>query len=217
MDMRGHGDSDWAGEGNYTLEHHASDVIALIRHLGLQNVILMGGSTGGRVALVTAALAPESTGALIMEDVGAVRPPPIAQGFADRVAAGDPQFDTVEEWATHLQGQNARTPAHVFQHLARHNTKRLPNGKLGLKRDILIQKDFIALELWHYVEKVRAPFLVMPGSESEIVGQDQQVRFPQIRPDVEIITVQDAGHMIVHDQPEVFEEVVLRFLERHGL
>lgn len=217
MDMRGHGDSEWAGLGNYTTEHHASDVIELMKHLDLPRAVILGGSTGGRVALVTAALAPERTAALIMEDVGAVRPPAIAQGFADRVAGGDPELDTVEEWAEVLQRQNHVTPGHVFLHLARHNTRRLPNGKLGLKRDILIQKDFIALELWRYVEMVKAPFLLMPGSESEIVGEDQQVRFRQIRPDIEIVTVQGAGHMIVHDQPEQFDRIVLDFLRRHGL
>ncbi len=217
VDMRGHGDSDWADEGNYTTEHYAADVVALIQHLDLSQVILLGGSTGGRVALVTAALAPDRAAALIMEDVGAVRPATISQGFADRVAAGDPQFDTVEEWARHLQGRNARTPYHVFQHLALHGTKRLPTGKLGLKRDALIQRDFVPLELWHYVERVRAPFLLLVGSESAIVGQDQQTRFRQIRPDIEIVTVQGAGHIIVHDKPEEFEGLVLDFLRRHEL
>ena len=217
VDMRGQGDSDWAGEGNYKTEDHASDVIALMTQLDLKNVILMGGSTGGRVALVSAALAPDRAGALIMEDVGAVRPPSIAQGFADRVANGDPEYDTVEEWAKNLQGQNQRTPYAVFLHLAQHNTKRLPNGKLGLKRDVLIQKDFVPLELWRYVEQVKAPFLLMPGSESEIVGEDQQIRFKQLRPDIEITTIKDAGHLIVHEQPEVFDRTILDFLHRHGL
>ena len=217
LDMRGHGDSDWAGEGNYTTEDYASDVVELIRQRDLNRFVVMGGSTGGRVALLTAAMLPDRAGALIMEDVGAVRPPSIAGGFAERAAAGDPEFDTVDEWAKQLQGQNQRMPFSAFQHLAQHNMKRLPNGKLGQKRDLLIQKDFVPMELWRYVEQVRAPFLLMPGSESEIVGQDQQERFKQIRPDIEITTIQGAGHLIVHEQPEVFETTVLDFLHRHGL
>ncbi|RLT41194.1 MAG: alpha/beta hydrolase [Chloroflexi bacterium] len=217
MDMRGHGDSDWAGEGHYTTEEYASDVVALIKHLNLPRFIAMGGSTGGRVAMLAAAMVPDKAAALIMEDVGAVRPPSIAGGFAERAAAGDPEFDTVEEWAKQMQGTNTRMPYAVFQHLAQHNTKRLPNGKLGVKRDLMIQKDFIPLELWRYVEQVQAPFLLMPGSESEIVGEDQQMKFKELRPEIEIITIKDAGHLIVHEQPEVFEKTVLDFLHRHGL
>ncbi len=217
LDMRGLGDSDWAGEGNYTTEHHAGDVGVFMEMLRPHKAVLLGGSTGGRVALVAAAQNPEWTAALVMEDVGAVRPPSIAQGFATRVAGGDPQYDTVEEWAKNLQGQNTRTPPEVFRLLAETSTKRLPNGKLGLKRDILIQRDFIPLELWRYVEQVRAPLLLILGSESEIVGQDQQTRFKQIRPDVEIVTVQGAGHTVVHDKPEEFDRTVLGFLARHGV
>lgn len=217
LDMRGHGDSQWAGEGNYTTEHYASDVAALVEHLNLERVIVLGGSLGGRVALVYAAQHPQQAAALIMEDVGAVRPPAISQGFADRVAAGDPEFDTVEEWAQHLRGQNRRTPVEFFLQNARHGTKRLPNGKLGLKRDVAIQRDFVPLELWHYVEKVRAPFLLLIGSESTIVGRDQQERFRQIVPNISMVTIQGAGHIIVHDKPEEFEGTVRSFLTSHGL
>ncbi|MBI4539108.1 MAG: alpha/beta hydrolase [Gemmatimonadetes bacterium] len=217
LDMRGHGDSDWAGDGKYTAEDYAADVAALVDHLRLPPAIVLGGSTGGRVALVFAAQHPERVTAVIMEDVGAVRPASIAQGWAERLARGDPEFDTVEEWARQLQGQNRRTPFEGFLHDARHGTRPLPNGKLGLKRDPAVQRDLVPLELWHYVERLRAPLLVLIGSESSIVGKDQQDRFRQILPTVELVTIQDAGHIIVHDQPEAFERAVRQFLAQHGL
>jgi pimeloyl-ACP methyl ester carboxylesterase len=215
LDMRGHGQSDWAGEGNYTTEHNAMDVAALAEHLDLRQTVVLGGSLGGRVALVFAAEHPERVAALVMEDVGAVRPPSIAQGFADRIAEGDPQFDSLEEWAEQLRGRNQRTPFEYFQHNALHATKRLPNGKLGLKRDPAIQLDFVPLELWRYVEKVRVPLLLLIGSESNIVGEDQQTRFRELRPDIEMVTIEGAGHIIVHDKAEEFEAAVRGFLGRH--
>lgn len=217
LDMRGHGDSEWAGAGQYTTEDYAKDVAALVSHLELDRTILLGGSTGGRVALVYAALHPERVSALVMEDVGAVRPPSIASNFAERLAAGDPEFDTIEEWAAHLRGRNQRTPAEVFQHLAQHSTRRLPSGKLVLKRDPAILMDMQPLELWEYVEKIRAPLLLVLGSESTIVGEDQQIRFRQIQPDIEIVVVPGAGHIVVHDKPDEFERVVHSFLTLHGL
>ena len=212
MDMRGHGDSDWAGEGKYTTEHYASDVEALVGQLGLKNIVMLGGSTGGRVALVYAAQHPKKVTHLIMEDVGAVRPASISQGFADRIAAGDPELDTVGEWAKQQQGQNQRTPYEVFLHNAHHSAKRLPNGKLGLKRDPAIQRDFVPLELWHYVEKITARFLLMIGTESNIVGKDQRERFCEILPEIQIVGIEDAGHIIVQDKPEEFEAEIRQFL-----
>ncbi len=217
VDMRGHGDSDWAGAGNYTLEHHASDVAALVDQLGLERVTVLGGSTGGRVAMVYAAQNPEKAAAVVMEDVGAVRPQSIAQGFADRIAAGDPELDTVEEWAEQTRGQNQRTPFEYYLHNAPYLTKRLPNGKLGLKRDPLVQRDFVPLELWGYVEQLKAPLLLLIGLESAIVGQDQQDRFRQILPNIRMETFEGAGHFIVHDKAEEFEGTVRDFLSSHGL
>jgi len=146
-----------------------------------------------------------------------VRPQEISQRFADRVAAGDSEFDTVEEWAEHLRGQNRRTPREFFLHNARYGTKRLPNGKLGLKRDVAIQRDFVPMELWNYVQKVRAPFLLVLGSESSIVSPEQRDRMLQMIPDSEAAPIQGAGHIIVHDKPDEFERTVRNFLTLHGL
>ena len=212
MDMRGHGDSSWAGTGNYTTEDYASDVEILVDKLGLNNIIILGGSTGGRVALVYAAQHPDKVTHLIMEDVGAVRPASISQGFADRIASGDPEFDSFEEWAKHYQGQNQRAKYEVFLNNAHHSVRRLPNGKLGLKRDPVIQLDFVPLELWHYVEKVTVKFLLMIGTESNIVGDDQQQRFCEILPDIQIVTIENAGHIIVQDRPAEFESEIRNFL-----
>ena len=217
LDLRGHGDSQWAGEGHYTTEHYASDVAALVDHLDLGQIIVLGGSLGGRVALVYAAQHPERVAALIMEDVGPVRPAEISQRFAEQVAAGDPELDTVEEWVGRLRGQNRRTPAEFFLHNARFATRRLPNGKLVLKRDPAIQSGFVPLELWSYVEEVRSPFLLVLGSESSIVSPEQRDQMLHTIPDSQVVTIDGAGHIVVHDQPQGFERVVRGFLKDHDL
>ncbi len=217
LDLRGHGDSDWAEAGRYTTEDYAADVAALVRHLDLQPAVVLGGSTGGRVGLVYAARNPDQVSALIMEDVGAVRPQEIAGNFAAQLARGDPEFDTEAEWAEELRGSNRRADAEVFSLLAMHGTQRLPSGKLGLKRDPAVLADLRPLELWDAVRELRAPLLLILGAESTIVGPDQTEMFRAIRPDVEIVTIPDAGHIVVHDQPDRFEEAVRGFLGRRRL
>jgi pimeloyl-ACP methyl ester carboxylesterase len=217
LDMRGHGDSEWAGTGNYTTEHYASDVKALVDNLGLQRVIVLGGSLGGRVALVYAAQNPDKAAALIMEDVGAVRPQSIAQGFADRIAAGDPILDTVADWQKQFRGNNTRTPPEYSLSAAVHATKQLPDGRRTLKRDPAIQLDFVPMELWGYVEALKAPLLLLIGSESQIVGEDQQTKFKELKPDIEMVTIQGAGHQIVHDKLDEFESTIRSFLRKNGL
>ncbi|MGI9608074.1 MAG: alpha/beta fold hydrolase [Acidimicrobiales bacterium] len=71
-DLRGHGDSDWAGP--YTFQTMCDDVTGLIDALGLTSVVLLGHSMGGNIAYLVAMQRPDLVERLIIEDV----PPPYA-------------------------------------------------------------------------------------------------------------------------------------------
>ena len=58
LDLRGHGDSDWADPPAYAFEDYASDVAAVVEKLDLRDFVLVGHSMGGMVSLVYAATYP---------------------------------------------------------------------------------------------------------------------------------------------------------------
>lgn len=70
-DLRGHGASDHPGE--YPLPAMAEDVVALLDHLGLERVTLVGHSLGGMVSHLLAMNHPGRVERLVLEDV----PPPL--------------------------------------------------------------------------------------------------------------------------------------------
>ena len=67
VDLRGRGDSD-KPETGYGLEAHASDVIRVLDHLGLQDAVLAGHSMGAFVAMKAALLYPDRVRALVLLD-----------------------------------------------------------------------------------------------------------------------------------------------------
>ena len=69
VDLRGRGDSDKPDSG-YGLETHASDVVRVLDHLGLEDAILLGHSMGAFVALKTALASPDRVRALALLDGG---------------------------------------------------------------------------------------------------------------------------------------------------
>jgi len=69
VDLRGRGDSD-KPESGYGLEAHASDVIRVLDHLGLDRTILVGHSMGAFVALEAALESPGRVRALVLLDGG---------------------------------------------------------------------------------------------------------------------------------------------------
>src|SRR6266851_4620592 len=66
VDLRGHGDSDWAIGGSYSITDHVLDVGQLVNALEPREpVVLIGHSLGAGVALQRAGVFPESVGACV--------------------------------------------------------------------------------------------------------------------------------------------------------
>ena len=64
LDLAGHGASG-GGRGDWTIEAFAADVSAVVRHLGLRRIVLLGHSQGGSVVVEAAALLAAETLAVI--------------------------------------------------------------------------------------------------------------------------------------------------------
>src|SRR5581483_11808748 len=69
VDLRGHGDSDWAPDGDYSPGRIAGDLLELVEWTGGQPA-LVGASLGGLAALIAAGEHPEAPiSALVLVDV----------------------------------------------------------------------------------------------------------------------------------------------------
>jgi len=71
VDLRGHGDSPWCGDGVHTMERFADDVAAVIKTLGDGQADLAGLSMGGYVALALMDRHPELVRTLVLSNTRA--------------------------------------------------------------------------------------------------------------------------------------------------
>jgi 3-oxoadipate enol-lactonase len=90
VDLRGHGDSDWPDA--YSLELMHDDVVALLDHLGLRDIILVGHSLGGLIAYQVVLARPDLVRRLIVEDA----PPPFPR---DKPVTGRPDGPLPFDWS----------------------------------------------------------------------------------------------------------------------
>ncbi|WP_439595047.1 bifunctional 3-oxoadipate enol-lactonase/4-carboxymuconolactone decarboxylase PcaDC [Falsiroseomonas sp.] len=84
MDMRGHGLTS-VTEGDYSMQRHAADGLALLDALGIRAAHVFGLSIGGRIALQMAAMAPERVLSLVLMDTALEFP--TVQAWQDRIEA----------------------------------------------------------------------------------------------------------------------------------
>ena len=123
-DMRGHGDSDWARGGSYSLTEYVYDLSRLVRSIGAERVTIIGHSMGGMVGLVYSGTFPEQVSSLVVLDGVVVLPGGKTSAANERIAKWVGQLDklegrearryrTIEEAAAQMSARNARLSAEL--------------------------------------------------------------------------------------------------------
>lgn len=218
MDMRGHGDSDWARAG-YRVHSMARDVHGLIDALSLAPVDLIGHSAGVRVAIAVAGERPETVRRLALSDAGPANSPSGAVAMRDFIQA-----------TTNLRGFRSEQEARAFYldfhpewredfidlHV-KYQLRRNWAGKLVPKADPDIQwiTGSVSLPdveyLWRMSAGLTMPTLLMVGKRSNVLDGDVVDRMLGVMPAAEVRWF-DTGHYVPREAPEEFTQVLTEFL-----
>jgi pimeloyl-ACP methyl ester carboxylesterase len=222
LDLRGHGDSEWSPEMDYGIEAHRDDVGALVDHLGLDGLGLIGMSLGGLAAIAYAGRHAARLGALVIVDAG---PDPRLEG-ARRIAefiAAPAEFDSVEDVIARAVAFNPRRDPRLLRRSLQHNLRRLPNGKLTWKHDRRHRVRFDEEEwarrrqgLWDDVPRITCPALVVRGGRSDVFLDEDAAKLAATLPRGAWVRVEDAGHTVQGDNPRALVAELRRFLDGLG-
>ncbi len=218
LDQRGHGDSDPAPDGDYSLTTLAGDIAAVIDALGLTRVSIVGLSLGGRAAIVYAALHPERMERLMVVDIG----PDIAAAGRTRVgslmARSPERFASLEDAVAQGRASNPRYDDALLRERVAHGLRRLPDGGYTWKYDRAIRDGVRTgrwredLDVWPLWTSVTCPTLIVRGAESDVLSPEIAKQMIEARPQARLVEVPDAGHTVPGDQPAQFLELLRTFL-----
>ena len=223
LDQRGHGDTEWATDADYTASAYQNDIHAVVETLGLTNVVLIGLSMGGRNAFTYASAHPEKIKALIIVDSA---PDTRSAGISNitRFVQQDDELDSIDEFVERIRKYNTRRPIEQIKGSIRHNVKQLANGKWTWKYDRRLRTDRQSAplvrgqadRLWSYIESLQCPTLVVRGGQSDVVTQNTATEMVRRIPNGSLATVDGAGHLVMGDNPAGFERAVSAFLAKHA-
>ena len=217
LDLRGHGESDWAEPPVYTFDHYASDVARVVEQLDLRDLVLIGHSMGGMVSLVYAATHPARLSKLVVVDTRTLM-------SADRIArmrefgARPPSsYPTRGELVERYRLEPAGTqiaPPHVVRHMAEHSARQHTDGTWRHKFDRRVYATFErrdGMPLWG---EVRVPALIVKGQLSNRVDAEMMAGVRQRAPQVQFAEVAASDHHVMLDNPAGFVEAVRAFLQK---
>jgi pimeloyl-ACP methyl ester carboxylesterase len=217
FDQRGHGDSDWAPDGDYTRQTQAADVDAITDALGLQQFILAGMSMGGINSITFSARHPQKVRALVIVDVSPEIQVKGVENIRSFIQAPD-ELDSFEAFVERAHQFNPRRSLDNIRSRLSHNLMQLPNGKWTWKYDKTLrsgERSFQASalqNLWEDVRAIRCPTLIIKGGESDILSAESAAKLQQAIPGSRLAVVPGAGHSVMGDNPEAFVAEVRPFL-----
>ncbi|WP_261937257.1 MULTISPECIES: alpha/beta fold hydrolase [Sphingomonas] len=220
FDARGHGDSSWSEEGDYSLAARGADLQAAIGDR--RPVALVGASMGGMTSFYAVGMgqAPQAT-ALVLVDI-VLRPAPAGvdkiQRFMQAHAGG---FASVDDAlaaviAYNPQRKAQRDASGIMKNLRLHDDGRLYwhwDPRMLAARPSAEPPTWTE-ELLAVSGRVSIPTLLVRGGKSDIVDDEGVAELVRLVPQTEIYCVPEAGHMVAGDSNDTFSDGVLDFLRR---
>jgi pimeloyl-ACP methyl ester carboxylesterase len=216
LDQRGHGDSQWADEPDYTYRRYAADLAEFAEKLDLRDFVLVGHSMGGAVSLEHAARYPGRVARLVIVDT-------IARMTAERAASlrgvgsrEGSSYATREEFIQRYRLRPAGTNAtpEVLRHLAEISARQFPDGTWRHKFDRRVyatRETTDGLPNWKHI---RIPALLMKAERSERITPEILAEVRAFCPQVEFTEVPGCDHHVTLDNPAGFVSALRAFLAK---
>lgn len=210
-----------ANNARYSPEAQSDLVVALMGKLGFQRAVLIGNSTGGTLALLTALRYPEKVQGLVLAG------PMIYSGYATSevpafmkpvMKAMSPAFSRLMKvLITRLYDRNIRG----FWH----KKDRLDAATLAAYRQDMMTGDwsrgfwelFLETHHLHLDERLKntpVPSLVVTGEHDLTVNTEESLRLAEELPGAALEIIPDCGHLPQEEKPELFVDAVLSFLKK---
>ena len=239
-DWRGYGLTELPRTDNYWFPDYLADLDFLLDHYAQEAPVdLVGHSMGGNIAMLYAGTRPERIRRLVnLEGFGmpATRPSQAPGRYAKWIGElkafhrGDmalKTYDDVDGVAQRLMKTNRRLGRDKAEWLAGHWARQDADGRWHILGDpahkIINANLFRVDEVLELYRAIRAPVLAVEASDDSL-GQWWQGRFTLAEyherlkavSDLRLGHVEDAGHMLHHDQPEQLAKLIEEFFHSSG-
>lgn len=205
LDLRGHGESDWAEPPRYALADYVADVGTVLDALAPGPAPLLGHSMGGRVAVQLAATAPGRVRALALLDTR-LDPvdPRLARQWRGRIAGRREgrTYATREEALRAFRfvpDEPVVDPAIVRALAEQAVTERAPGAwTFRFDRGVLTVDGDRAGDLHRHLGSLGCPVFVGVGAASGVLGPRERALVGRLVPHAELHVFPGAHHFLLH-------------------
>jgi len=229
-DLRGHGDSQWSPDGNYSMSAYIYDLAQLVHQQNLAPVTIVAHSLGGNICLRYTGIHPDKVRRLVAIEGLGPSPKMIAERgnkpMTDRMTAWiDEQrklsgrlprrYPTIEDAFARMQEENKHLSAEQARHLTEQGVNQNEDGTYSWKFDNYVRVnppyDMSYPEIETLWTQITCPTLLVYGKESWASNPEKDGRLGRFKT-ARVVEFDRAGHWVHHDRLDAFVDTVRSFI-----
>lgn len=224
LDARGHGESDWCAQGDYSTQGLVADLSAVIRTLTTAPIIV-GASMGGLTAML--ALGEDASlpcSALVLVDVAPRLEQQGVRRIIEFMRRHQDGFDSLEQVRDAIAAYNPHRPPPSDLSGLRKNLRQQNDGRLYWHWDPAFldharlptnsnEGMFERARLERAARKLSMPVLLIRGYHSDVLSDQGARELLNLVTHAQYVVLNQAGHMVAGDRNTIFTEAVLDFLQ----
>jgi pimeloyl-ACP methyl ester carboxylesterase len=221
LDQRGHGDSEWVRDQDYSRDAMVQDALAFIAQQRIERPIIIGHSMGGGVTLSLAIREPDLARALVFVDMAPVRTGEGGRQIREFIRANI-EFDHIEDFVENVRKYDPFRSVEHMERTARYNLIRRADGKYVSKSDRFLHERAareaseanpagqVTLD---QVKVINRPALVVRGESSNVLIPVDAQAFVNALPQGRFVEVPKCGHNVHTQNTPGFLDALRPFLE----
>jgi esterase len=224
IDIRGHGDSDWASCNTYTLHTFINDIEQVRAYLSLSDFIIIGHSLGGKIATYYTAKYLEHVKKLVIIDMA----PEISNNIIEKLKSDSinqpEKFQSIQDCNTYMQTLYPLSQhsflydycQHSFSHQNDHYTNKTdPAFKHKMFQPSSLDGYINPLQdgkMWDALSKINIPTLIIRGGFSAVLSSQVANKMANVLPNATISIIERAGHAVILDNPQQTTNAIINFI-----
>jgi non-heme chloroperoxidase len=214
LDLRGHGDSDYAQDGNYRLDRFVDDIADVVAFFS-RAPVFVGASLGGIISLLLVGERGVGASGIILVDVA----PRVEVAGVNRILSfmqsHQNGFDSLEEAAAAVENYLPHRKRPLDISGLEKNLRKDDDGRYRWRWDnrILRNVEIEEERLWAAARSITIPLLLLRGVLSDVVSKEAVAEFLRVVSHARHIDITDAAHTVAGDSNTAFTEAVLSFLK----
>jgi flavin reductase (DIM6/NTAB) family NADH-FMN oxidoreductase RutF/pimeloyl-ACP methyl ester carboxylesterase len=215
LDLRGHGISDWASTGEYTLEAYVDDIRLVLQQFDQRPVLIAMALSGINAVIALGETKDAACSGLVLIGVSERMNRDEMRAAVRLLETQSDGFETVGEA---VAARRALRPFEQPQTDIADELRTGDDGRLYWHWDPRMLGGFDtgrALIRFHAALKnIRAPTLIVRGGLSQLISVEAAEQLQAMIPNAELVNLEQAGHLAATDDRDGFNAALLEFLER---